>query len=529
MMHPNGPGFPPMMPFGTDMIPGSGFDNFPRPAAMPCGGPMDLRPHGSALGHSAPHSFHGSQSSVHPEENGMYPQYPPGLRNGAAGPGEDQRGAMGQNIGSLDYGRMGPNPGAPFRDVAAGDHVDALVAHIQRHFSSPELADCCLELRYADDRAPPMRIPGHRLVFSRSLRLAGLVRKQAFQTGPADGAPQTLLLETQSSWVRSDSFYMALQYLYGLPLLQPPSWRDNVNGSEVTSAGSSAIEQFEFAISYAAAGHLLVDNRILARGCEIAAQVLTWQTVELALAFALEKYTDKGSYEAYKYGDGSRVLLNAVVTFIIQHFPPNFSLNADSRELVPFARFPVGLLPSPPTSDAAAQSPHLSSPSEASVHMSRNHKARKLSNIQFGDLPCAEEDETPKPPSPAQPASYSTLSRILLDIPFPQLKMILESPGTGNVHAWANAEARYKIIKSAVDERETRRRRALEAILAGRVPDAGKIREGLRRPEPQDLGPWTAVGWQEDVLPYGNANGPSLGRRWAPIMEPPTGLTSVYP
>ena len=85
-----GNGFPPMMPYGTDMMHAANFDNYGRPAMGY--GPMEsYPPYGNNFGPSTPHSFHDSQSSAHPEDNGMYGQYPPpgALRNGGAVPGDD--------------------------------------------------------------------------------------------------------------------------------------------------------------------------------------------------------------------------------------------------------------------------------------------------------------------------------------------------------------------------------------------------------------------------------------------------------
>lgn len=107
--------------------------------------------------------------------------------------------------------------------------------------------------------------------------------------------------------------------------------------------------------------------------------------------------------------------------------------------------------------------------------------------------------------------------------------MILESSGSGNVNGWANAESRYRIVKAAVDERESRRLKAVDAVVAGRVADSDTIRAALRAPEPRSMNEWSALGWQEELLPYGNADGPSLGRKWAPLTEPQNGPVSEYP
>ncbi|RFU72146.1 hypothetical protein TARUN_10117 [Trichoderma arundinaceum] len=533
MMHHNGNGFPPMVPYGADMMPVANFDSYGRPMTY---GPVDsYHPFGNTMGPPTPHSFHDSQSSAHPEETAMYNQYRPGaLHNGGAvGPNEESQAQnhQGRMFGIPDYPQMMPNPGLP-PHMAQGDNADGLIAYLQQQFSSPELADCTLELRYTDDRAAPVRIPGHRLIFARSLLLLSLLQKQSFQTSLNDRSVQTLLLETGSKWIRSDSFYMAVQRLYGWPLLHAPPPRVSMESGDVIAAGSMN-EQIDFAISYAAAGHLLDWTPIVRRGCEVATHLLTWETLERVLDFALDEHWDKGSHEVYKYGNGSKILLNAVVTFLVHNFPSHFNFDTEAMESVPYGRLPIN--PPPLASDAFANKEMLPASAEGSfVQLGKGRRPQKLNGIQFGDLSFSEgknlaDANTPKAARAAQPASFSILSRILLEIPFNQLKMILESSGSGNVNGWANTETRYRIIKIAVEERESRRRRALDAVLSGRVPEAKSIRAGLCSPEPKDLGWWTVLGWQEEMLPYGNPDGPTLARKWTPLMDAQNGPISNVP
>lgn len=514
-----------MVPYGADMMPVANFDGFGRPMAY---GPMDsYHPYGNTLGPPTPHSFHDSQSSAHLDEAPMFNQYRPGaLHNGGAvapGPGDEAqaRDHSGRMFGLQDYPQMMPGHGLP-PHMAQSDNADGLLGYLQQQFASHDLADCTLELRYTDDRAPPVRIPGHRLIFARSSQLFNLLQKQTFHASPNDRSLQTILLEAGSKWIRSDSFYMAVQRLYGLPLLHAPPPRSAMESGDVTAAGSMN-EQLDFAISYAAAGHLLDWAPVVRRGCEVATHLLSWESLERVLEFALDGYMDKGSHEIHKYGNGSQILLNAVVTFLVHNFPSHFNFDTDVVEPVPYGRLPIN--PPPLTNDAGADDEMLSASADASfVQLGKGRRPQKLNGIQFGDLSFSEgknlaDANTPKATRAAQPASFSTLSRILLEIPFSQLKMLLESSGSGNVHGWANAESRYRVIKIAVEEREARRRRALDVVLSGGVPEAAAIQAGLCSPEPRDLGPWTALGWEEEMLPYGNPDGPTLARKWVPLME----------
>lgn len=471
-------------------------------------------PYRGGFGPSGPHSFHGSQSS-NAEDMAMYNHYARGPL--PAGPGSNPEDGRAPNGNGTMFGYPGINRNdGSMRHQGEQDNAMDLANYISTLFGNVQFADCTLELRYLDDRAVPVRIPGHRLIFSRNPRLAELIHSQALPPSPNGTTTQTLLLETESKWIQSDSFYMAAQNLYGLPLL--PRFKTTEPG-ELSDAGSSG-DKLDFALAYAAAGHLLKAEAVLRRGCEVASDLVNWQSIERVLEFALEKFCDFGLRDEYQYGVGSKILLDAVANFIVQNFPPTFELDAFVAEPIQFARLPVRLaaLPRPVVEEAKPVSDDSSSP----VQFGRGKRSQKIANIQFGDLAVSEpkagsESETPRASKQAQPVSHAILSRILLNIPFTHLKMIMESSGSGNVHGWANAEARYKIVKSAIEERESLRHRALQTVLEGKVPNSGVIISKLRSPEPQAGDEWSVLGWVEEMLPYGNMDGPSLGRKWVPV------------
>ncbi|KAI9151615.1 hypothetical protein HJFPF1_08822 [Paramyrothecium foliicola] len=525
-------GFPPMPPYGPDMMSGAAFDQYGRPAMYP---PMDAYPPaGNNFGPSTPHSFHDSHSSAQPDDNTLFNQYPPGgPRNGMVAPMEEMQhpNHPPRMYGGPEYPRLMSNHGIPPHIMPQADDADGIIGYLQQQFGSPELADCTLELRYLDDRAPPVRIPGHQILLCRSPQLSRVLRKQNLEPSPSDRSMQIILLETESKWVRSDSFYMAVQRLYGLPLLSIPPPRNNPDSGEIMSAGN-LYERFEFALGYAAAGHLLGWSQVVRRGCEVVTHLLSWQTLEVALDFALDEYQDRGVHEYLKYNDGSRILLNAVVTFIVHNFPYNFTLDPTLPNSYRYKRLPEFPRPASPTPQMPVDNEAPTVAHGSSVQFGKGRRTQKLSGIRFGDLSLSDQKNgTSSQPEAKQeqPLAHEVLSRVLLNLPFTQLKMILESAGSGNVNGWANAEARYRIIKDAVVEREARRLRALDAVLSRRVPDAELIIRQLRSPEPQFLDSWSSLGWQEELLPYGNADGPSLGRKWVPLAEPQNGMVAAYP
>ncbi|KAH7175411.1 hypothetical protein EDB81DRAFT_673686 [Dactylonectria macrodidyma] len=519
-------GFPPMMPYGADMMPVNTFDNYGRPSMAY--GPMDsYPPYGSNFGPSTPHSFHDSQTS-HPEDNGVYGQYPSGpAQNGIARHGDDSPNHPGRMFGRPDP-RMMPNLGLPPHMIPSTDEADGLVGHMRQHFAALEFADCVLELRYADARAPPVRLPGHRIVLSRSTELAGLIAQQFSQPRSGSSSLPTLLLETKSKWIRSDSFYLAAQRLYGLPLFSIPPPPAGMKQSDAESAA----ERLDFALSYAAAGHILHWESVMRRGCEIALQLINWQTMERALEFALEDHVDMGSHDTYKYGEGSRAILNEIVSFIINNMAPNFILDTSVGEPEHLRR-----LPPYPTPPATPNFPKHSPPAIAhgsSLKMGRNRRSQHITGIQFGDLSIADGKnpalENQEASQLALPPSQAIISRVLLNLPFAHLKMVLESPGPNSANGWSNTEHRHRVIKDVVAERERRRLHAVDAIRDGRVAGWELMSKQLSTPEPRYFDQWTApLGWLEEILPYGNPEGPTLARMWSPLKGPQNGTKAEYP
>ncbi|RDA84307.1 hypothetical protein CP532_4789 [Ophiocordyceps camponoti-leonardi (nom. inval.)] len=519
-MVPTPNGFPPMMSYGGDMMPAAHMDTYGRAAAN--FGPMDpFPPYGANYGPSTPHSFHGSQSSGPPDDVGMYGHFPPGPhRNGGPVLGDDMHHSNAQRriLGPVDYPRMlhGMPPPPP---MPPGDLADGLVGYLQQHFASPEHADCTLELRYTDQRAPPVCIPGHRLVLCRSHELASRLPKSTLDAGLA-----TVALESDGRWMRSDAFYMAVQRLYGMPLLPiPPHGR--ADSGDVMDAGS-AKEQLDFCLSYAAAGRLLGWAPVTRRGCEVAMSLLGWQTVETIMEFILDGYVDMGTHESFKYGDGSQMLLDAVAAFIAHNLPPNFRLDTVTESGQSYGRLPVRLsTPASATASVEASSPAMAG--GPSVQLGMGRRPQHIAHIQFGDLSVCEP-ETPKTTRTLQPASHALLSRVLLELPYSRIKMLLESPsGLTNFNRWADS---VRALKAVVEEREARRRRTVEAIIDGRVIVSDVVRTALRSPSPRDAGQWSLLGWQEEMLPSASPEGSSILRKWVPLLEEAqNGSTSEYP
>ncbi|KAJ9420965.1 hypothetical protein QL093DRAFT_2344753 [Fusarium oxysporum] len=487
-MAPGANGFPPMMPYGAEQVPASG----------------------------------------PPDDGSVYNQFSSApARNGVPAPEETQSpNQPGRMFGGPEYPRMMPNAGPPPHMMSTMDGAEGLIGHLVQQFGSPEFADCVLELRYADERTPPVRIPGHRVLFSRSAELANAIAKQSRPNPNVPSLP-TIVLETRSKWIRSNPFYMAAHCLYGWPLLDPTA-----EGMKQAAADyNQLIDRFEFALSYAAAGHLLRWDPVTRRGCEVAVQLLNWQTVEKALEFALEDHRDEGSYDVFKYGDGSRAILNEIVSFIASNTSPTFKIDTSVTDPSSYARLPQTAL----TSNATTRK--LSPPPIArgtSVHLGKGkgRLSQQISGIQFGDLSLT--DGKVSPASDASGGSQqrtpfnAVLSRILLNLPFETLKALLEA-ATNKANGWPNAEAVYRVVKDTVAERERRRLQIVELVKTHQVTAWAVITQQLSSPEPRYVGLWSALGWREEILPFGPSESPALGRTWVPFVGPQASTQAAYP
>ncbi|KAF4968837.1 hypothetical protein FSARC_3866 [Fusarium sarcochroum] len=532
-MAPGANGFPPMMPYGADHVPVTTFDNYGRPT-MAYGPPDSFSPFANNFGPPTPHSYHDSQASGHPDDVSVYSQFPSApVRNGVSGPGDGTQSPNhpGRMFGGPEYPRMMPNAGPPPHMMSPMDDAEGLVGHFQQQFGSPELADCVLELRYVDERAPPVRIPGHRILFSRSAELVTAMSKQISRPNPNVPSLPTVVLETKSKWIRSDSFYIAVQRLYGLPLFTIPPPPAGLKQGAATDAGT-LMERLEFALSYAASGHLLRWDPVTRRGCEIAMQLLNWQTVEKVLEFALEDHRDEGSYDVFKYGDGSRAILNETVSFIVNNLHPGFKIDTSVTDPPNYARLP------PQTAlTSNATNRKLSPPPIArgtSVHLGKGRRSQQISGIQFGDLSLT--DGKVSPASDASGASqqqrtplHAILSRVLLNLPFDTLKSLLESATSNKANGWPNAELAYRVVKDTVSERERRRLHIVELVKTRQFPEWEVVWQQLSKPEPRYVGLWSALAWQEEVLPFGPSDSPALGRTWIPFMQSQNSSQAAYP
>lgn len=510
-MPPAAHGYHPNLPPALDMAVGSNFDVYAHGRPDLAYSHLDPYGHyGNTLPPSTPQSFHESSGSVHHEDARPYnplppstPSYPP------PGFAESRQHSQPRINGNEGY----PDSARPFRSAMmnGAQRPPSFEEHFRRFFASAEFSDCTLEVRNRDFVILG-GFPGHRMVLSRSPVLHDLIRQHLLHGG--DDRPH-LLLRVEDDWIDPSSFYEALQNLYGFPLFQ--SEHPNSAAHEYMSAGTR-IEKLRYALSYAAAGRLIGSDPVTQRGCEIASQLLAPETVETAFEFAVDLHEDKGTHDSFKWGDGSLVLLDAVLSFILNALPADFEFEPSALGS-PYTRLPFDV-PSPAKAVREAAPP---------VIVRGNGHNRGLSsqnaNIQFGDLSINKGDE--RGSKQVDDALRSTLSRIIVNLPFGYLKGLLEAPFPPARLQITDAK-RYQIVSDAVNEREKRRERAIEALRKGRVPDAAPIVAKLCSVEPTFVGQWSAVGWKEEIE-YSTGGGAVLRRQWTPLREENRAPAPEYP
>jgi hypothetical protein len=474
---------------------GPNTENFARRQMISFGPPDGYSPSATPLGYetqrlatydpTTPHSFHGSQSSAPNEQENpaFYSQYPTAvITNGSNGHIEDvrllQQPRPKPRSGSQALTAANANPNFSGHGMAPPpmvDHLDGLVNYIQAQFADSELADYTLELRYSDDRAEPVRIPGHGLIFARSPTLKSLMKAQS-QVNNGDGLTgKSLLIESDDRFLRSDGFWMALQRLYGGPLLDMGAAAMQQlprTSQQPHPMPGAAADRCDLGLGYAAAGHILQIPPVVNRGAEITSHFVNWDTIEKALDFALDGGVDSqwtyGAQPDQIKSPAVNLIIYGALNFVVSAFPPNFELDTSVGEPMTNCRLPA----------VAEDRPSNS----------------RLSFIKFGDHP--SEDSVK---SESGTSITTTLSKVLLNLPFHLLKYVLESPRLGNVDGWASTNLRQKVMHNVIEEREKRR---IKVLSSPKVPKSkSKFDDNVR--------------WQEAVAAHGGQDGtPILTRTW---------------
>lgn len=334
------------------------------------------------------------------------------------------------------------------------ENAQFLRDHVRSRFAKPAFADCHLQISHDLD-ASTQRIDGHRIILARSPTLLRQIQEVA-------GAATTeLKIHLPGKYLSLHTFNECLKYIYGghLPPLDPPHRQSNSFVEPVPAQ----MERMELALQRIATGAWLDMPAIAWRGMNVATNALTWNTLPLALEFGLTggispMWTlDDGSEErsstassddshgrtdnassAPTYDPFATPLLQSILQFVTNNFPPDFYPDINASQLEVYPRLP----PVPPR-----EQQHEKNKSSRSADP-------RLSQLRFGELPPARA-ESPK----ASPIT-TTISTLLFSLPFQLLKFLLEHPV---MTERIGAETVGSIMRQTTTERESRRLRCLKA------------------------------------------------------------------
>lgn len=387
---------------------------------------------------------------------------------------------------------MPPPPNFAHPEMAMHlENAELLREHVLSQLRNPELADCHLQISEQKGHGRQY-LEAHKLVLARSSTLLAIIRDSE---APAAATLKTQVhVQLKGNYIRVGPFVEAVKYLYGAPL--PPF-------DMFGAAGAPVEERMELALQHIATGAWLNIPGFAHRGVEVSASMLNWETMPQALGFALhgglaqmwpiedgseERVSTCSSDDSLNkpeaggspsYDPFSSGLLHRAIDFTVQHLPPNFYLDSTAPQLAACPRLPT------------FQPSHESKSSRSDP---------RLSKIRFGEIP-VDDHQRPS-------FATTTVSSILLSLPFPLLKFLLEHPALSNR---LGAETVASIMRQVVNEREVRRQKALKAHNVNHGED------GTDSTAVQNLY------WEELVEPFPqNRAGFRLARRRRGIDTPPS-------
>jgi len=299
-----------------------------------------------------------------------------------------------------------------------------------------------------------------------------------------DRGLKVLRISSSDHFLDAYGFTEALRYLYGGSLLDLRQFTNDLQpfNSKFHDPDAPGLPQqrMEHALAYVTAGSLLGLPPVFMRGIDIAKALLRWDTLEKALAFALDNppaapsqkqgtgFSDvEQSSNRTPDVNGTR-MMNGISDFLVHEFPLDFTLDATAPQLMGNPRLPA----------AMSSRPSVSNP--------------RLGLIRFGEVPL-EQNSRP---------DFATrlLSTILLSLPFLQLKSLLEHHGLGRRLGLDNVG---RVMHAVIEEREVRRLKVLKS--KGSSSDPASITGAL----------WQNTRWEERVEPDSqHGSGLTIVRIW---------------
>jgi hypothetical protein len=329
--------------------------------------------------------------------------------------------------------------------------------YISMQFGNQESADTVIELTEMNRAKPATVLPVHSLLLAQSPTLLTMLAQNS-----VTDTKRLVRITARDKFLLAPAFVEVLHHLYGAPLLNVHDLVQGLRPFRLNDPETTAIvlQSMTRSLAHAATGCFLEMPAVTSNAMECAKRLLRWDTVERALSFALDggltpnwqsRSRSFSTYERQRttngasdrqvslptYGEYSGQFLQNIVDFLAYNFPKSFQFFSGAPQLLENPRLPTVLDSRPSISDP------------------------RLSRIQFGEM-SAELSGRPD-------FVTTTLSSILVSIPFPVLKVLLEHSGVSSRVGWPKvAEIMHLVIR----ERESRRQNVLASKRVAAGPDA---------------------------------------------------------
>lgn len=333
------------------------------------------------------------------------------------------------------------------KDESADDKLDPLREYLLRIFELGQFTDSQIVLKSFNYSFPPIVFRTHRAIVARSPVIGCIFNMHDWRSTDVE-----IVVTAGANFTMMKAFEVALQGLYGLPVLDLERLKQAtllaIGHTEESARMNPAVvkkAKFDFAVCYAASAAFFGNHELVEAGINLAAALIDWDTIELVIHFGLlvdnflVAYFDhipmpdrvgeeQAQINVAAIKDLREVrapkLLTTALEFIANNMDSGFTLYDKAHVAVmpdripSHLRFTVGMV--------------LANP--------------KLAGVKFGSFSDFEKPSHER---------FIT-SAILINLPFIQLKELLALLESKQILT-------EKLVLDIVQERETRRVRALEA------------------------------------------------------------------
>jgi hypothetical protein len=378
--------------------------------------------------------------------------------------------------------------------------------YIGSQYGRPEFADMVVEITELSGSNPSIALPVHSLLLARSPTLVSTMGQNSLKT--TSDNKKVIPINARDKFQTGPVFVEIIQHMYGASLLNVNELVQGLRPFRLDDPETSslALQSMTRSLAHAAAGCYLAMPMVTLNALECAKRLLRWDTVERALSFALDggltptwqfrsrslstydrQAGNNDSLEHYTslatYGEFSGQFLHTIVEFLAYNFPKSFKFLPTAPQLLESPRLPTAL------------------DSRSSMSNAR------LSRIQFGEM-SAEVS--------GRPDFVTTIfSSILISVPFPVLKVLLEHDVVASRLGWPKvAEIMHLVIR----ERESRRQKVLESKRVAAGPDA-VLMENTRWWERVEESPQPGPGFTLVCSKLSTENGTSNGHKGESVTD----------